>query len=137
MIETNWLAVFLAAASSMVIGYFWYGPLFGKVWMKLVGITKEDIEKDSKNMPKNYSMMFASALVTAYVLDFTIRMGESIMPVSPLSGITAAFWVWLGFIAAVRLSDVIFNKKPWKLYGIEVGYYFVFLMVSGVILGAF
>lgn len=136
MIETNWLAVFVSGIAAMVIGYIWYGPLFGKPWMKLVGRTKEEIEKESKEMWKTYGMMFVAALVTSYVLDFTIRMGEVIMPRSAMSGVMAAFWVWLGFIAAVKLSDVIFNKKPWKLYGIEVGYYFAFLLVAGVILGA-
>ena len=49
MIETNWIGVILAAISAMVVGYVWYGPLFGKPWMKLVGITKEDIEKVCRN----------------------------------------------------------------------------------------
>lgn len=136
MIETNWIAVFVAAASAMVIGFIWYGPLFGKTWMKLVGLSKSDIDKDAKNMPLNYGAMFVAALVTSYVLDFTIGMGESLMARSAVSGMTAAFWVWLGFIAAVRLTDVIFNKKPWKLYFIEVGYYLVFLLVAGIILGS-
>jgi len=136
MIETNWIAVLAAGISAMVIGYVWYGPLFGKPWMKLTGITKEDVEKDKKNMPMNYGGMFVAALVTSYVLDFTIRMGETIMPRSAISGVTAAFWVWLGFIAAVRVTDVIFNKKPLKLYFIETGYYLVFLLVAGVILGS-
>lgn len=136
MIESNWIGIIVAAISAMVIGFVWYGPLFGKPWMKLVGITKADVDKDKANMPKNYAMMFAAALVTSYVLDFTIRMGESIMPRSAMSGVTAAFWVWLGFIAAVKLSDVIFVKKPWNLFFIEIGYYLSFLVVAGIILGS-
>lgn len=38
--DINWLAI-LAAASSLVIGFLWYGPLFGKAWMKESGMTEE------------------------------------------------------------------------------------------------
>jgi len=36
----NWLAVVAAAASTFVIGGLWYGPVFGKTWMRLTGIAK-------------------------------------------------------------------------------------------------
>ncbi len=133
MANVNWLAILVSAISAMVWGYLWYGPLFGKPWMKLVGLSKADINKDKANMPKNYGMMFVGALVTSYVLDVTIGMS----PMRDLStGLTIALWLWLGFVAAVRLSDVIFNKKPWNLYFIEVGYYLAFLLTAGAILGS-
>lgn len=31
------LAVVLAAVVSMIVGWLWYGPLFGKQWMALMG----------------------------------------------------------------------------------------------------
>ena len=32
------VAVLLAAVISYVIGFAWYGPIFGKTWMKLMKI---------------------------------------------------------------------------------------------------
>lgn len=116
----------------MVIGTVWYGPLFGKQWMKLVGITKGDMEKGKKEMPKTYAMTFVGSLVTSCVLAVTISMS----PVRSLTtGLVIALWIWMGFIAAVKLSDVIFEKKPWNLYFIECGYYLVFLLMAGGLFG--
>ncbi len=131
--EVNYVAVLVCAIASMVIGSVWYGPLFGKTWTKLVGLTKEDLEKGKKTMPQTYSMMFVTSLITSFVLAVTISMAP--MP-GMMTGITGAFWVWLGFVAAVKYSDVLFEKKPLRLYFIEIGYYFVFLLVAGLILGS-
>jgi len=48
MIELNYLAIIAAAIASMLIGWLWYGPLFGKQWMKLAGLKKSDMKKMKK-----------------------------------------------------------------------------------------
>ena len=35
--NVNWLAIIIAAVANMVIGFLWYGPVFGKSWMTLSG----------------------------------------------------------------------------------------------------
>jgi hypothetical protein len=133
MANVNLLAVLVSAILSMVIGSIWYGPLFGKRWMKLIKMTKEDMEKGKANMPKTYGMMFVGSLVTSYVLALVINT----VPIRTVAmGLTAAFWIWLGFIVAVKLSEVLFEKKVWELFFIECGYYFIFLGVAGAIFGA-
>lgn len=132
--DVNYVAILVCGVAAMIIGSVWYGPLFGKTWTKLVGLTKEDFEKGKKTMPQTYGMMFAAALVTSFVLAVIIE-SVGVVP-GPITGMMGAFWVWLGFVAAIKLSDVLFEKKPLKLYFIEIGYYFVFLMVAGAILGS-
>jgi hypothetical protein len=39
MITINYLAVIAAAIAAVGVGVLWYGPLFGKEWMKLMGYT--------------------------------------------------------------------------------------------------
>lgn len=133
MPSVNILAVIVSAILSMVIGSIWYGPVFGKRWMKLVGITKEQMEKGKKDMPKTYGMMFIGSLATSYVLALTIGM-SAIKDVA--TGVTIAFWIWLGFIVAVKLSEVLFEKKAWELFYIECGYYLVFLLIAGGVIGS-
>ena len=127
------MAVIACGVISMIVGSIWYGPLFGKRWTKLVSFTKEEMEKGKKEMPKTYTMMFAGSLLTSFVLAVTISMAQE---PSMMAGITAAFWLWLGFIVAVKLSEVLFEKKAWELFYIECGYYLVFLGISGALLGA-
>ena len=71
----NYWAVVVSAASAMVTGFLWYGPLFGKMWIKLQGLNQEDIEKaKAQGTASNYAFVLVSALVTAYVLAHLARL---------------------------------------------------------------
>ena len=133
MVQVNFLAVIVCAIVSMIVGSIWYGPLFGKKWMKHFNFSKEDMEKGKKEMPKTYSMMFVGSVVTSYVLAVVVGMAPMH---DMITGIVGAFWIWLGFIAAVKFSEVLFEKKPLEVFYIECGYYFVFLLIAGAILGS-
>jgi len=41
--EMNFNLLFMAALVPMIIGFVWYGPLFGNAWMKEMGFTKESL----------------------------------------------------------------------------------------------
>ena len=43
-ITVNYWAIVAGAVLSMVIGAIWYGPLFGKKWMEIVGVDSTDLE---------------------------------------------------------------------------------------------
>ena len=66
-VEINYLAVLVSGILAMVVGSIWYGPLFGKIWMKEEGYTEEDLTKDF-NPAKTYGLTFIAALVVVYVL---------------------------------------------------------------------
>lgn len=129
-VTINYLAVLVAAVASMIIGAVWYGPLFGKMWMQLVNKKKEDL---TKGVAKMYILTFIGALVTAYVLG---HISDYAGATNWMIGVQSGFWVWLGFVATAFLSDFLFNTRPWKLYGITVGYHLVSLLAMGAILGA-
>ncbi len=67
LVPINYLAILLCGVASMVLGYLWYGPLFGKPWMKMVGMTKEKMAAAKDSMPKTYGIMFVSSLFMAKV----------------------------------------------------------------------
>ena len=48
MPNINLIAVGLAGLMGMTVGALWYGPIFGKQWMKLMGFTKETINEAKK-----------------------------------------------------------------------------------------
>ncbi len=129
MIAVNYVAVAAAGVSAMVVGSVWYGPLFGKDWMQLVGIRKEDVKKEE--MPKLYGIMFVGALLEAYILSIFIHYAGA---TSLIDGIKTGFWAWLGFIGPVTLGNYMFAKKPLKLYFIDAVYALVNLLVMGAII---
>jgi len=67
-VDINWLAVLLAAVSSMVVGSIWYMPgVFGNAWMRM---TKSKMGKGATpaKMAWMYGSVFVASLVTAYIL---------------------------------------------------------------------
>lgn len=53
------------------------------------------------------------------------------------TGLTSAFWMWLGFVMTVQLTGTIFGDKNFKLFAIDTGYQLVALLGMGVVLGLF
>lgn len=131
IVELNYFAILVAAVAGIIIGFVWYAkPLFGAVWMRMVGLTEESAKQ---NMGKAMTLMVLGVLVLAYVMaHFVDYTGAATFT----RGMTTGFWAWLGFVAAVYLMDVAFARKPWKLYFITVGYYLVEFLVMGGILAA-
>ncbi|MBI4257092.1 DUF1761 domain-containing protein [Candidatus Uhrbacteria bacterium] len=128
-IEVNYLSVLVAALSSMVLGSLWYGPLFGKKWMALMGFTKEKMEQDKPNMGKLYATQAVASLVMAYVLfHFTF-------PAQNLSeALEWTAWIWLGFVATITLGNVLWGGRPKELWILENAYHLLSLLVMTAIM---
>ena len=135
-VPINNLAVLVSAIVSMVLGFLWYGPLFGKTWMSLSGITPDKIEAaKAKGMTKGYILSFIGSLLMAYVLAHSLFFASFYLKVSGISaGLMAGVWNWLGFIAPVTLGSVLWDGKPWKLWFLNNAYYLVNLLIMGIIL---
>lgn len=132
MYDVNLVAVLGAAVVSMIVGYLWYSPmLFGKQWMKLMGLTDAKMEAAKKEMGKMYALSFSAALVTGYILGMVVKMAYS---TTAVGGMKVGFGVWLGFVAPVQMTEVLFGGKSWNLYYLNTGYQLVSAMLMGAIL---
>lgn len=138
MVPINYWAVFAAAVLSMVIGSIWYGPLFGNVWTKMMGWTKAEIAKgaaDKNAMMKAYGLQALGSIIMAFVLAHALVFAKSYLGTSGVSaGIQTGFWNWLGFMAPVSLTSVLWEGKPWKLWFLNNGYNLITLMAMGLLL---
>lgn len=128
---SNYIAVVVAAILNMVLGYVWYGPLFGNMWMKLTGRTKESMKGEKDQMPMVMGSMFLGALVMAYVLAVFVKMAGA---GTIAEGAMVGFWAWFGFVATVMLQDVLYEKKNKQLASINLGYNLVALLINGAVL---
>ncbi|MEK7672379.1 MAG: DUF1761 domain-containing protein [Patescibacteria group bacterium] len=135
VVPINYWAILVAAVAAMMIGMFWYGPLFGKPWIKLMGFTQKQMEEGSKKC-MYWSMLgnFVSNLVIAYVLAHFIYMTNDGYQVQ--GALLTAFWGWLGFIATFSLGAVFWEGRPVKLYFINVLCVLVTLLAMAAIIGA-
>lgn len=136
VVPVNYIAVFAAAVVSMIIGYLWYGPVFGKPWMKEMGFTKEKMDAAmKKGMAKTYGFMFVGSLVMSYVLAHSTVFAASYLKMTGApAGLMSGFWNWLGFVAPVTLGSLLWENKSWKLWLLNNGYYLVTLMAMGTVL---
>ncbi len=136
-VPVNPLAILLCVIASVVIGSLWYGPFFGKQWMKIVGIEmpKTMTPKVKKMMMKSYGIQIVGSIVMAFVMAHSMVFAMAYLGITGVSaGLQGGFWNWLGFVAPVLLGPVIWEGKPWKLWFINAGYHLVNLCVMGVII---
>ncbi|MBI2022290.1 DUF1761 domain-containing protein [Candidatus Daviesbacteria bacterium] len=134
MPEVNFVEIVVAAVAAIILGFLWYGPIFGKTWMKLTGVTEAKIkEAKEKGMTKSYVLMMVGSLIMAYVLASFIELTGM---VGAVGGATTGFWAWLGFAATVQSSKVLWGSDSWNLYFLETGYYLVSLLVMGAVMGS-
>ncbi len=134
----NYWALLGCVVFSMIVGFIWYGPLFGKIWSREMGWTEADKEKALANptqMYVSYGLTAVGSLAIAYVLAHGLVFGNAYLQMSGLVGnLMGAFWYWLGFMVPVLLNEVLFGKKTWTTLAINVSYYLVLMLVFATIL---
>lgn len=137
MIPINWWAIIVATVVSVILGSLWYGPLFGKAWMKTIGIEKPPVitPEIKKMMMKSYILVIIGSVIMNFVLLHTIVYGSAYTMMSGVgSGLQAGFWNWIGFIVPATLGSVLWENRSWKYWFITAGYYLVLLLINGAIL---
>ncbi len=133
----NWAAVVVAAIVWMVVGLLWYSPfLFARPWMLAMGFDPDDkitIEALRKGGRRLHSVAFVASLFSAAVLA---KLFSATATFSVLRGLEIAFAVWLGFVATVQLTGVLFGRRNLRVFVIDVGYQLVGYLAAGAILAA-
>ena len=131
----NFLAVFVAAIASMILGFLWYSPiLFAGPWMRLMGVDPNDkakLAEMQKGAGKLYGLSFVASVVSAIVLAKIIDI-TSVNTI--FYGMKVGFAVWLGFVATVQLTGALFSKQPTMLFLINTGYQLVCYLAMAAIL---
>ena len=130
-IDVNWLAVLVAAIVNFVVGWLWFGPIFGKTWKNLMGITSESM--GAMKMTPTMAMVggFITSLIMAYVLAVVLSLAAV---ASVGSALGVAFWVWLGFVATVTSGMWLWEGKPFKLFALVALEHLVGMSLAAVVL---
>jgi hypothetical protein len=133
----NYLAVLVCGVVSMAIGFVWYGPLFGKAWMKLMGAEHMSTEQKKEMKDKMgimYLIQFVLSLITAGVLDYYILNLKGIVAVN------FALALWFGFVMTTEAGAALWSGKSRKdatrMFLISTSGHFVTFIVLALILSA-
>ena len=135
-VSINYLAVLLAAVSSMVVGATWYSQgVFGKTWAKLAKV-KMGKNDTPAQMTVLFGGVFVASLITAYVLAHVAFLSNHFFGDNFLqNSLSTAFWLWLGLTAARIFTHDSFEGRPRKLTLLTAGHEFMTLLVMGLIIG--
>lgn len=128
--------ILIGAVVSLVVGSIWYGPLFGKKWLTIIGATELDIEKrkemQKKAMPL-YAIQFLLTLVQLFVLINQMTYGGWTK-----QAIGVSFFYWLGFVMPTIAGSAMWNNDPskvkWVRFLIQSGYQLVMFLIYGLMI---
>jgi hypothetical protein len=136
--EVNWLAVIVAALSSMAVGFVWYAkPVFGEKWAKLAGLKLND-DKMKANSGKAIGLALVMSFLTALTVAHVAALFKFYYDVGTLqAGLMTAFWLWLGISTTTVVVHDVFEQRPIKLTLLTVGNQLVTLVAMGLIVGLF
>ncbi len=132
IVTVNLVSVIAAAIAAFVVGMIWYSPaVFGKKWMKMMGVTEKEMAKGKEKMMGVMATSLVLSVVTAYVLSMVMKIaGANIL----MDAVQLAFWIWLGFFAAPLYMSVLYEKKSMDWWIITAGHHLAGLLAMGIVL---
>lgn len=120
------LATIVATVLGFVLGALWYGPLFGARWMALVGLSREQLERDF-NPAVTYGLTFVLGFVASYVFGLYLGPNPGRVFAIVCGAAAGLFWV-----AASLATNDLFERRPAALIAINAGYHAVRFTLIGV-----
>ena len=131
-LKINHLAVLVAVVLQFVLGFLWYGPLFGEAWMGMVGLDMATIEADPAGA-EEWITNIVTAVVSMYVLAWLFTR---INVTSLVQGLLIGSLIGFSFVLLSIMTSGMFAKDPYGLAWITGGFTTVGLAVGGAVLGA-
>jgi hypothetical protein len=124
----NYLALLVATIIKLVLGMLWYSPLlFGRSWMNLTGCDPKDMKS---SMPAAMLVDFVASFLMSFVLLHAVHYAGA---QSAAQGAAVGFFNWIGFVAAVTIGSVVYEKRPFKLFLLNNGFYLIALPIMGAV----
>lgn len=121
------------------MSYVWYTPLFGKAWAKKMGF-------DPSEQPATPALIKSLLLTVLSVFLIALVLANNMAVWTPSTwgiagkdlpkyaqALQAGIFTWMGFFLSNLLLGVAWEKRSWKLFAIDAGYYLTLLLVLSFI----
>lgn len=127
--DLNFLAIIVSSVIYFAFGSVWFGPLFGKSWLRLVGLSLTEEDK------KNALFIFTKT----FILDFVITFSTALIILltqsdNIIDALKVSIIIGLGFIIAPFLGNYMYAKRSMRLFLIESCYHVICIIVVSIIL---
>ena len=111
---TRWV-VALGVVINILVGFLWYGPLFGDRWMRAAKLTQEDL----KMGPGLWIDSIVSSIISSYGIGIALN---AVDPASLGGALLTALVLWLAFTASPAHNHLMFEGKPTSLFMINASH---------------
>lgn len=128
-LNVNIWAVLLCTIINVILGMTWYSPgVLGTLWAKEHGFDMSSLKASVWH--------YFGAIAVAFIFNFVLNMMfHTFNIVGVGNGVAFGFFIWLGFLATTHFSGVLWARKPFVVYFIDVGFQLLNLIVIGAIMG--
>jgi hypothetical protein len=120
----NWIAAVVGVIASNALGFLWYGPLFGKRWMAMIGKTEDEIEASSTM----YLVTVVSSALTMIVLALVV---DAFGAGSFVDGLIIGAVANIGISATSTFVYTTFEGPPIGVWGLFVIYQLLIFAIMG------
>ena len=127
----NYLEILVASVAVFALGAIWYGPVFGKTWMKLEGITQDSIRAMKLTPGQAMAMGFVNTIIMVSVLNWLI---STLAITTIAAAVTPILLVWLGFLVTTSAGDFLWKGKSVKLFLFNISYQLASTAIAAAIL---
>ncbi|GAA5050176.1 DUF1761 domain-containing protein [Erythrobacter westpacificensis] len=129
--NVNLLAVVLGTVAFFVIGALWYGPLFGKSWREMNGMTDEMVKAGPQPGQKPVWLIMLLAFLLEMVV--VLMLGHNIARTNPAPHVVMMMAVGFGALIMTPALGInyLFQMRPGKLFAIDAAHFIVGMAAVG------
>jgi hypothetical protein len=115
LIAVMWKPVLASGVVMFIVGFLWYGPLFGKKWLELSGIPMPENKPPMKSM---YGKMLTHLVLT--ILESAALFLFVLIPSSLSVTIYFTLFAFVGFYVPRQISDHLWSNKKLGLVAFDL-----------------
>jgi Protein of unknown function (DUF1761) len=139
-IQPNFIALLIATVAGFFLSFVWYSVLFGKAWAKEMGFDPDE-KQPTAVMVKSLLLTILAVFLIVLVMSNNIAAWtpsswgiKDVVTVKYSQALQAGGFTWLGFFVSNLLMGVAWEKRSWKLFAIDAGYYLALLFLVAFII---
>lgn len=134
-LSINYIAIMAGAILSMVVGAIWYGPLFGKKWMEIVGVSPSDLDAHKKMQKSAGPLYVVQFILTLFQI---LVLAHLIADTAKVGGLERSLWIWAAFVVPTLAGAVMWTNEHGKQkkarFLIQSGYQLIIFIIFGLLL---
>ena len=107
--------------------------MFGKGWQNALGLSEDDLKG------ANMFLIFGTSFVLMFIMALGLALfsqGHNNSESTWLGGLSHGLFVAIFFVSTSYGVNMLYQRKPFKLWAIDAGYQIILLGVMGIIIGA-